>query len=99
MGWLYNGTTQQYITYAKRAGLNVLVPRWYYMEANGKVTDHTDKELLNWARNNSRQVWAMVGNRGNAEGTHQVLSALRPGSLSLIVLRECIPVSIGRNQY
>ena len=75
MGWLYNGTTQQYITYAKRAGLNVLVPRWYYMEANGKVTDHTDKELLNWARNNSRQVWAMVGNRGNAEGTHQVLSA------------------------
>ncbi|MGE7822790.1 S-layer homology domain-containing protein [Paenibacillus sp. NPDC093718] len=75
MGWLYNGTTKQYISYAKRAGLNVLVPRWYYMEANGKVTDHTDKELLNWAHNNSRQVWGMVGNRGNAEGTHQVLSS------------------------
>ncbi|MGG4096612.1 S-layer homology domain-containing protein [Paenibacillus lautus] len=75
MGWLYNGTTNQYISYTKRAGLNVLVPRWYYMEANGKLTDHTDKELLNWAHNNSRQVWAMVGNRGNAEGTHQVLSS------------------------
>lgn len=74
MGWLYNGTAKQYISYAKRAGLNVLVPRWFYMESNGKVSDSTDIELLNWAHNNGRQVWAMVGNRGNDEGTHQVLS-------------------------
>ncbi|MDH6670461.1 S-layer homology domain-containing protein [Paenibacillus glucanolyticus] len=75
MGWLYNGTTKEYISYAKRAGLNVLVPRWYYMESNGKVSDHTDQALLTWARSNGRQVWAMVGNRGNAEGTHSVLSS------------------------
>lgn len=75
MGWLYNGTTKQYISYAKRAGLNVLVPRWYYMESTGKVSDSTDLELLKWARSNGRQVWAMVGNRANAEGTHDVLSS------------------------
>ncbi|GAB6931338.1 hypothetical protein JCM10914A_53210 [Paenibacillus sp. JCM 10914] len=74
MGWLYNGTTQQYIAYAKRAELNVLVPRWYFMEPSGKLTDHTDQELLKWAHNHGRKVWAMVGNRANDAGTHQVLS-------------------------
>lgn len=74
MGWLYHGTTKEYISYAKRARLNVLVPRWFFMESDGKVSDSTDIELLNWAHNDGRQVWAMVGNRSNAQGTHQVLS-------------------------
>lgn len=92
MGWLYNGSTKQYISYAKRAGLNVLVPRWYYMESNGKVSDSTDIELLNWAHNNGRQVWAMVGNRANAEGTHQVLSS--PQSRKSVV--DSIAASVSR---
>lgn len=89
MGWLYNGTTSQYISYAKRAGLNVLVPRWYYLNASGKLSDHTDTSLLNWAHKNGREVWAMIGNRSNAEMTHQILSSA--------TLRQSVISSIAAN--
>ncbi|MEK3734729.1 S-layer homology domain-containing protein [Paenibacillus sp. FSL M8-0334] len=75
MGWLYNGTASQYIAYAKRAELDVLVPRWYFLEPSGALTDHTDDRLLQWSRSSGTKVWAMVGNRGNAESTHQLLSS------------------------
>lgn len=74
MGWLYNGTTKQYISYAKTSGINTIVPRWYYIESTGNVSDETDLELVNWAHNNGRKVWAMLGNRSNAETTHKMLS-------------------------
>ncbi|WP_106765915.1 S-layer homology domain-containing protein [Paenibacillus faecalis] len=74
MGWLYNGTAEQYISYAKSAGLNILVPRWYYIESDGTVSDQTDQELLEWAKLNGREVWGMIGNRSNAVATHQMLS-------------------------
>lgn len=89
MGWLYNGTTSQYISYAKRAGLNVLVPRWYYLNASGKLSDNTDTALLNWAHKNGREVWAMIGNRSNAEMTHQILSSA--------TLRQSVISSIAAN--
>lgn len=75
MGWLYNGTSSEYIAYAKRAGLNVLVPRWYFLDSNGGLTDYTDQTLLQWAHKNDTEIWAMVGNRGNAELTHRLLSS------------------------
>ncbi|MGM1045121.1 Spore germination protein YaaH [Paenibacillus uliginis N3/975] len=74
MGWMYNGSAEQYISYAKTAGLNTLVPRWYYIESTGAVSDKTDQKLLNWAQLNGRKVWGMLGNRSNAEATHQMLS-------------------------
>lgn len=74
MGWLYDGTTKQYISYAKTAGLNTLSPRWYYIESSGVVSDRTDLDLLEWAKHEGRKVWAMLGNRSNAEVTHKVLN-------------------------
>lgn len=74
MGWLYNGTAKEYISYAKTAGVNTLVPRWYYIESTGDVSDATDQELLKWAHLNGRKVWGMLGNRSNAETTHKMLS-------------------------
>lgn len=74
MGWMYNGSAKQYISYAKTAGLNTLVPRWYYIESTGSVSDSTDQELLKWAQLNGHKVWGMLGNRSNAEVTHQMLS-------------------------
>lgn len=74
MGWLYNGTAKQYISYAKTAGLNTLVPRWYYIESTGIVSDRTDQELLKWSRLNGRKVWGMLGNRSDPGATHRMLS-------------------------
>ncbi|KKO53444.1 glycoside hydrolase [Paenibacillus sp. DMB20] len=73
MGWLYNGNVGQYISYAKAANLNTLVPRWYYIEPSGAVTNYSNIELLQWSRQNGRKVWGMLGNRSDADATHRAL--------------------------
>ncbi|NMO97788.1 S-layer homology domain-containing protein [Paenibacillus lemnae] len=75
MGWLYNGTTSQYISYAQSAGLNTLVPRWYYVEKDGSVSDYTDQKLLNWSRQSGTAVWGMLGNRSDIDATHSMLQS------------------------
>lgn len=75
MGWLYNGNVSQYISYAKAANLNTLVPRWYFLEPSGTVTDYSNTELLQWSRQNGRKVWGMFGNRSDAAVTHRVLGS------------------------
>lgn len=75
MGWLYNGNVSQYIGYARAANLNTLVPRWYFLEPSGTVTDYSNTELLQWSRQNGRKVWGMLGNRSDAAATHRALGS------------------------
>ncbi|MCY9703763.1 S-layer homology domain-containing protein [Paenibacillus alvei] len=74
MGWKHELTTQQYISKVSGSTVNTLSPRWYFLDAKESVTDQTDKTLLTWAKNNGKQVWALVGNRFNADLTHEVLT-------------------------
>ncbi|MBO2944240.1 S-layer homology domain-containing protein [Paenibacillus sp. F411] len=73
MGWFYQGTAAQYMAYAERAGLNTVSPRWYFLNEDGSVSNHTNDQILQWSRQNRVAVWAMLGNRFNKESTHRML--------------------------
>jgi len=74
MGWHHELTTQQYIAQVASSPINTLTPRWYFLDSSQTVSDHTDRTLIHWAKQHGKQVWAMVGNRFNADLTHQVLT-------------------------
>ncbi|MCM3342626.1 S-layer homology domain-containing protein [Paenibacillus sp. MER TA 81-3] len=74
MGWQYELTTQQYIARVEKSTVNTLSPRWYYLDKTQTVADHTDRELIDWAKKNGKKIWAMVGNGFNADLTHSVLT-------------------------
>ncbi|CAH8771848.1 S-layer homology domain-containing protein [Paenibacillus dendritiformis] len=74
MGWQHELTTQQYIAQVASSPVNTLTPRWYFLDSSQTVSDHTDMTLIHWAKQNGKQVWAMVGNRFDADLTHQVLT-------------------------
>lgn len=74
LGWQYGLTTEQYKQFVQKSQVNVLSPRWYFLQDTGTVSDNTDPELISWAKSTGRQIWPLVGNRFNAEVTHKVLS-------------------------
>ncbi|MGG3837933.1 S-layer homology domain-containing protein [Paenibacillus thiaminolyticus] len=74
MGWQHELTTQQYIAQVASSPVNTLTPRWYFLDSSQTVSDHTNMTLIHWAKQNGKQVWAMVGNRFDADLTHQVLT-------------------------
>jgi len=75
MGWQYDSTTTQFINQIKSSNINTLVPRWFYLENNGVVSDNSNKELMTYASQHNKKIWAMLGNRSNSELTHTILSS------------------------
>ncbi|OAB41535.1 glycoside hydrolase [Paenibacillus glacialis] len=75
MGWQYDSTTTQFINQIESSNINTLVPRWFYLENNGVVSDNSNKELMTYASKHNKKIWAMLGNRSNSELTHTILSS------------------------
>jgi len=75
LAWQYGGTTQDFIRQVQQTPVNVLSPRWFFLDKSGNLTDSGDAALVKWARQNGKQVWPLVGNRFDAETTHQLLSS------------------------
>ncbi|MFC4778760.1 glycosyl hydrolase family 18 protein [Paenibacillus sp. GCM10023252] len=74
LGWQYGQSTAEYERSVAGSTVNTLSPRWYFVGALGNLTDTTDSSLVAWAKNNNKQIWAMVGNRSDEGATHQLLS-------------------------
>lgn len=74
LGWQYNLTTKQFISEVAASPVNTLSPSWYMLDQTEFVSDQTDQQLITWAKKNGKQVWPLIGNRANAELTHQVLT-------------------------
>lgn len=74
LAWQYGGTTGDFIKQVQHTPVNVLSPRWFFLDKSGNVTDSGDASLVKWAHENNKQVWAMVGNRFQADVTHQLVS-------------------------
>ncbi|MGZ7443721.1 S-layer homology domain-containing protein [Paenibacillus sp. TH7-28] len=85
IGWQFGQTTEDYRKSVQKSSVNVLSPRWYFLESTGKISDSTDPSLVTWAKNNGKQVWAMAGNRFDQETTHKLLSS---SSLSAAVIQD-----------
>ena len=75
LGWQYQTSTQEFIDLIKDSPVNTLSPRWYYLQADGSVSDHTDAAIVRWAHQNGRKVWALFGNRFDAKATHEMLTS------------------------
>ncbi|MGG6309962.1 S-layer homology domain-containing protein [Paenibacillus macerans] len=75
IGWQYGQLTEAYQQSVLKSNVNVLAPRWYFLESTGTISDSTVPSLVTWAKNNGKQVWAMVGNRFDQETTHKMLAS------------------------
>ncbi len=74
LAWQYGGTTSDFIKQVQKSPVNVLSPRWFFLNDAGKVSGSGDPALVKWAHQNGKQVWAMIGNRFKADLTHSVIS-------------------------
>ncbi|WP_018753632.1 S-layer homology domain-containing protein [Paenibacillus sanguinis] len=75
IGWQYGQSTEAYQKSVMESNVNVLSPRWYFLESSGRISDSSIPSLNTWAQNNDKQVWAMVGNRFDQKATHQMLNS------------------------
>ncbi|MEK5477006.1 S-layer homology domain-containing protein [Paenibacillus sp. FSL R5-0407] len=75
LGWQYDQTDEQFKQSVLKSNVNVLSPRWFFLNEDGSISDHSDANLSAWAKKNGKQVWAMFGNRLNQENTHSLLSS------------------------
>lgn len=73
IGWQYALSADAYIQTVKNSEVNVLSPRWYFLEKSGTLSDSTNQQLVQWAHSNNKKVWALVGNRFDPELTEQYL--------------------------
>lgn len=74
MGWQYDSTTAEFIDQINASNINTLTPRWFFLLNNGLISDKTDPQLLTYAKQHNKKIWAMFGNRSDAELTHAILS-------------------------
>ncbi|MNK80492.1 putative sporulation-specific glycosylase YdhD [compost metagenome] len=74
IGWQYDQTTAQYEQSVLRSTANTLSPRWLFLEKNGTISQSVDRSLITWAQQHNKQIWAMMGNRFDADATHSILA-------------------------
>lgn len=74
MGWQYASTTAEYEEQVLSSGINTMSPRWFFLDENNLVKNNIDNRLIRFAEVHSIPIWAMVGNRFDADLTHRLLS-------------------------
>ncbi len=75
IGWQYGQTREQYEHSILQSNVNVLSPRWLFLEKGGKLRDYADPSLITWAKQHDKAIWAMLGNGFDMEATHELLSS------------------------
>ncbi|MFU1797610.1 S-layer homology domain-containing protein [Paenibacillus azoreducens] len=75
IGWQNELTLSQFKEKIKASHVNTMVPRWFFLE-NGQVplSNYADPSLSSWAKQNGKEIWALLGNHSDAALTHQILS-------------------------
>ena len=77
LGWQYNQPVQEFEQRVQASGvINTVAPRWFFLEANGAVSDVAEPELVTWAHANGKRVWALVGNHFDKDITHEHIGSL-----------------------
>lgn len=74
IGWQYNEPAEQFIRRVEQSNLDVISPRWFFLDRNEWFREETDQTLYAWAKQSGMEIWAMLGNRSDAELTHDMLS-------------------------
>ncbi|ANS73366.1 hypothetical protein AWM70_01185 [Paenibacillus yonginensis] len=74
LGWQYGQTDAEFKASVSASNINVISPRWHFLNADGTFVDSTETALISWAKSTGRKVWPLVGNRSNQQMTHAMLS-------------------------
>lgn len=90
LGWQYGQTTKEYEQSIQNSNINVLSPRWYYLDKDETIGDYTNSALLTWAKNNGKKVWPLIGNRSSQEITHQFLSSTQRSAAGVQKIKELV---------
>ena len=84
LGWQYDLPVQEFEQHVQASGLiNTVAPSWFFLEANGAVSDVSEPELVSWAHANGKRVWALVGNHFDKDLTHQHIGS--PEARTLLI--------------
>lgn len=75
LGWQYGQSNEEYEQSVMKSNVNVLSPRWYFLESDKTIGDYTKTSLVTWAKKNGKKIWPILGNRSSQETTHQFLSS------------------------
>lgn len=76
LGWQYDESTFEFENRVLNSEVNVLSPRWYFVEDQGKISNITEASLATWAKNHNKKIWPLVGNHSDMEVTHQALTEM-----------------------
>lgn len=90
IGWQYGQSTEAYQKSVLQSNVNVLSPRWYFLESTGHISDSTVPSLNTWAKSNDKQIWAMVGNRFDQKATHQMLASAALSSTAIQSIKSYV---------
>ncbi|MFD1176088.1 S-layer homology domain-containing protein [Paenibacillus puldeungensis] len=90
LGWQYGQSTEAYQQSIVNSNVNVLAPRWFFLESTGRFSDHSVPSLATWAKTNNKQIWALVGNRFDQEATHKLLSSSQLSAAAIQDLKSFI---------
>lgn len=90
IGWQYGQTTDEYKRSIKNSNINVLSPRWFFLNQDGTMASHVDSSLISWAKQNNKAIWAMVGNRSLQEDTHAMLSSKQEATAFIAQLKAAV---------
>lgn len=85
LGWQYSQTTAEYKQSLADSMVNVLSPRWFFLNSDGTIGNNAESSLVTWANQNGKKVWAMVGNRFDDAATHKMLAS---PELSVAAVRD-----------
>ncbi|WP_138494668.1 S-layer homology domain-containing protein [Paenibacillus pinistramenti] len=75
LGWQFGQTDEEFKASISASSINVIVPRWYFLNSDGTLENGTKTALASWAKSTGRKVWPLVGNRSDAESTHAMLAS------------------------
>lgn len=75
MGWQYGQSVINYQNSITHSNVNVLSPRWYFLEDDSTISNQTVESLILWGKQNGKEIWPMVGNRLDQDATHHLLAS------------------------
>lgn len=75
LGWQYQQSNAEFKQSVLTSNVNVLSPRWFFLDADGGISDSGSNELVSWAHQQEKKVWAMFGNRLSQENTKALLAS------------------------
>jgi spore germination protein len=85
IGWQYMDSTAEFKQHVMESTINVISPRWFFMGKDGALTVSVEPELVEWAHAKQKKVWALVGNRSNAEVLHLFLTVYKNSVITQLV--------------